>query len=99
MQIVDTTRAPEGVLYYLGLCSASLGENEEAVDYYSRSIEKEEMTSLCYYNRGVSYLQMDDLEAGLTDLITVLQRSDDESAVTAAQTLLKELGVEVVFEE
>ena len=99
LQIVDTTRAPEGVLYYLGLCSASLGENEEAVDYYSRSIEKEEMTSLCYYNRGVSYLQMDDLEAGLTDLITVLQRSDDESAVTAAQTLLKELGVEVVFEE
>ena len=42
---------------------------------------------------------MEDLEMGLTDLITVLQRDDDEGAVTAAQTLLKELGVEMVFEE
>jgi len=99
LQIADAARAPEGVLYYLGLCSASLGENKEAVDYYSQSIEKGEMTSLCYYNRGVSYLQMEDLEMGLTDLITVLQRDDDEGAVTAAQTLLKELGVEMVFEE
>lgn len=99
LKIEDTAKAPEGVLYYLGLCSASQGENKEAADYYTKSIEKEEMTSLCYYNRGVSYLQMEDLEAGLTDLITVLQRSDDESAVTAAQTLLEELGVEVVIEK
>ena len=66
LQIADMAAAPEGVLYYLGLCSASLGENKEAVDYYTKSIEKEEMTSLCYYNRGVSYLQMEDLEAGLS---------------------------------
>lgn len=97
--IKDTAKAPEGIQYYLGLCCASLGENEEAVEHYTASIEKDEMTSLCYYNRGVSYLQLEDLEAGLTDLITVLQRNDDESAVTAAQTLLKELGVEVVFEK
>lgn len=98
LAIEEQGEAPEGVLYYMGLCSASLGENEEAVEYYSQSIEREELTSLCYYNRGVSYLQMEKLEEGLTDLITVLQRNDDADATAAAKQLLSELGIKVVVE-
>lgn len=90
--------ATEGVLYYMGLCSASLGDNEEAVACYSQSIERDELTSLCYYNRGVSYLQMEKLEEGLTDLITVMQRNDDADATAAAEQLLNELGIKVVVE-
>lgn len=90
--------APEGILYYAGLCSASLGENERAVEYYTQSIERNEMASLCYYNRGVSYLQMEKLEEGLTDLITVMQRNDDADATAAAEQLLGELGIKVVVE-
>ena len=56
------------------------------------------MTSLCYYNRGVSYLQMEKLEEGLTDLITVMQRNDDADATAAAEQLLSELGIKVVAE-
>jgi len=98
LMIGDTAKAPEGVLYYLGLCSASLGENEAAIAYYNQSIAMEQMVSLCLYNRGVAYLQMEKLEEGLTDLITVLQRNDDADAATAAAMLLQELGIEVVFD-
>ena len=65
---------------------------------YSQSIERDELTSLCYYNRGVSYLQMEKLEEGLTDLITVMQRNDDADATAAAEQLLSELGIKVVVE-
>lgn len=98
LAIEELGEAPEGVLYYMGLCSASLGDNEEAVAYYSQSIERDELTSLCYYNRGVSYLQMEKLEEGLTDLITVMQRNDDADATAAAGQLLSELGIKVVVE-
>lgn len=99
LEIGDITKAPAGVLYYLGLCSASLGEQKEAIACYTQSIEKQQMVSLCLYNRGVAYLQLEKLEEGLTDLITVLQRNDDADASAAATALLTELGVEVVFEE
>ena len=98
LAIEELGEAPEGVLYYMGLCSASLGDNEEAVACYSQSIERDELTSLCYYNRGVSYLQMEKLEEGLTDLITVMQRNDDADATAAAEQLLSELGIKVVVE-
>ena len=97
-KIADSDQAPEGVLYYLGLCCSTLGENEESIEHFNRSIEKQQMVSLCLYNRGVSYLQQKKLEEGLTDLITVLQRNDDADASTAAAALLKELGVNVVFD-
>lgn len=97
-KIGDLSKSPAGILYYLGLCCASLGENEEAADYYTQSIEKQQMVSLCLYNRGVAYLQLEKLEEGLTDLITVLQRNDDADATAAAAALLQELGVNVVFD-
>jgi len=99
LAIEDLSLAPAGVLYYLGLCSATLGENEAAIANYTKSIEKEQMVSLCLYNRGVAYLQTEKLEEGLTDLITVLQRNDDADASAAAAALLQELGIEVVIEE
>lgn len=98
LMIEDLSKAPAGVCYYLGLCSASLGENEAAIKHYTQSIENQQMVSLCLYNRGVSYLQQEKLEEGLTDLITVLQRNDDADAAAAAAALLQELGVEVVFD-
>jgi len=98
MMIEDLAKAPEGVLYYLGLCSASLGENEEAIKHYTKSIEKQQMVSLCMYNRGVSYLQLEKLEEGLTDLVTVLQRNDDADATAAAAALLQELDVNLVYD-
>jgi len=98
MMIEDLAKAPEGVLYYLGLCSASLGENEEAISHYTNSIEQQQMISLCMYNRGVSYLQLEKLEEGLTDLITVLQRNDDADATAAAAALLQELDVNLVYD-
>lgn len=98
LMIGDFDKAPAGVLYYLGLCCASFGENEEAIKHYTQSIEKQQMVSLCLYNRGVSYLQLKKLEEGLTDLVTVLQRNDDADATAAAAVLLQELGVNVVFD-
>lgn len=98
LRIEDLARAPAGVLYYLGLCSSSLGENETSIEYYTKSIKEEQMVSLCMYNRGVSYLQVGKLEEGLTDLITVLQRNDDADSTAAAVELLRELGVDVVFD-
>lgn len=98
MMIEDLAKAPEGVLYYLGLCCASLGENEEAISHYTNSIEQQQMISLCMYNRGVSYLQLEKLEEGLTDLITVLQRNDDADATAAAAALLQELDVNLVYD-
>jgi len=50
------------------------------------------------YNRGVSYLQLEKLEEGLTDLITVLQRNDDADATAAAAALLQELDVNLVYD-
>ena len=98
MMIEDLAKAPEGVLYYLGLCCASLGENEEAISHYTNSIEQQQMISLCMYNRGVSYLQLEKLEEGLTDLITVLQRNDDADATAAAAALLQELDVDLSYD-
>jgi len=98
LQIKDLSKAPEGIEYYLGLCCASLGENEEAIEHYSKSIEAKQKVSLSLYSRGAAYLQEEKLEAGLTDLITVLQRNDDADATAAAAALLQELGVEVVFD-
>ena len=98
LMIRDLDKAPEGISYYLGLCCASLGENQTAIEHYSNSIEKQQMVSLSMYNRGVAYLQLEKLEEGLTDLITVLQRNDDADATAAAAALLQELGVNVVFD-
>lgn len=98
LQIADLRKAPEGVAYYLGLCCAALGENEEAIKHYSKSIEAKQMVSLSLYNRGVAYLQEEKLEEGLTDLVTVLQRNDDADATAAATAILQELGVSVVFD-
>lgn len=99
LKIGDLSKAPDGVAYYLGLCCASLGENEAAIKHYNNSIEKQQMVSLSMYNRGVAYLQLEKLEEGLTDLITVLQRNDDADATAASAALLQELGVEIVFDE
>lgn len=98
LQIGDLSKAPEGIAYYLGLCSASLNENEEAIEHYTKSIEAQQMVSLSLYNRGIAYLQMEKLEEGLTDLITVLQRNDDADATAAAAAILQELGVNVVID-
>ena len=98
LQIEDQSKAPEGISYYLGLCCATLGENEEAIKHYSKSIEAKQMVSLSLYNRGLAYLQEEELEEGLTDLITVLQRNDDADATSAATAILRELGVNVVFD-
>lgn len=98
LKIQDFSKSPAGVPYYLGLCCSTLGHNEEAVTHYTRSIEDQQMVSLALYNRGVSYLQLQKTEEGLTDLITVLQRNDDPDASSAAAALLQELGVNVVFE-
>lgn len=98
LAIEDLSRAPSGVLYYLGLCCASLGDNETAIAHYTGSIEKQQMVSLSLYNRGIAYLQLEKLEEGLTDLITVLQRNDDAEASAATAAILQALGVEVVFD-
>ena len=99
LQVEDPSKAPDGVLYYIGLCCASLGQHQEAVQYYSDSIEKGQMVSLCLYNRAVSYFQLEKLEEGLTDLVNVLQRNDDADATAAATQLLEDLGVELTFED
>lgn len=98
LAIRDPDKAPEGIFYYLGLCCASLGEYAQAITHYSESIAKNQMISLSTYNRGVSYLQLNMLEEGLTDLVVVLQRNDDADATSSAAALLKDLGVEVVFD-
>ena len=98
LKIEDLDKAPVGVCYYLGLCCSTLGENEAAITHYTQSIEKQQMVSLSQYNRGVSYLQLQKLEEGLTDLVTVLQRNDDADASSAAAALLEQLGVNVVFD-
>ncbi len=98
LRIEDLSKAPEGISYYLGLCCATLGENEKAIEHYSKSIEVQQMVSLSLYNRGIAYLQLEKLEEGLTDLITVLQRNDDADATAAATAILQELGVNVVFD-
>lgn len=95
LQIQDLSKAPEGIPYYLGLCCASLMENEEAVEHYTRSIDRQEMVSLSLYNRGVVYLQLGKPEEGLTDLLTVLQRNDDADAMAATTALLTELGADI----
>lgn len=95
LMIGDFAKAPEGVLYYLGLCCASIGEQEQAIAFFTQSIEKGQMVSLCYYNRAVSNLQAGNAENGLYDLVAVLERNDDEDAVDAAIAMLEELGAEL----
>ena len=88
----------EGLYYYIGLCHAAEDDMEKAIDAFTDSISKSEMVSLCCYNRGVCYLQSGKLEEGLTDLLTVLQLNDDAEAVSAADALLKEMDVEIIYE-
>ena len=93
--IKDLNKAPEGIEYYLGLCCASLMENAEAAEHYTRSIDRQEMVSLSLYNRGVAYLQLGKPEDGLADLLAVLQRNDDADAMAATTALLTELGADI----
>ena len=60
----------DSLCYYAGLCCLLLERYDEAVDYYSRSIQQQSTLQMSHYGRGAAELMRDepDMEQAAEDL-------------------------------
>lgn len=76
-----------------GLCKMSLGEYDEAAEFYTTSIEKGQQVQYCYYTRGICELTGDkpDYEAAYNDLKMAVEYEgedrDEETSELAKEIL------------
>ena len=75
--------------YYYGVCVLALEDYENAETSFTASINKGEDLTECYYNRGVSRIQLGRAEEAQSDLREVVKRDDDAELKAQADQLLK----------
>ena len=86
----------EDVQYDIGVCHMATGEYEEAIEAFSKSIEKEYNKQGCYYSRGVCEFSAEeaDYTAAYYDLKEASEYSGedrDEETAKLAQVILDEV--------
>lgn len=85
-QSLDVRR--ENIWFYIGVCSFSLEDFEEAAQAFSASIEAEEAAAdRSRYNRSICYLQMEEYELAKEDLELAAASSTPDVAADAQNLL------------
>ncbi len=74
--------------YYRGVSALAQEQPEEAIVFFTRSIELEESVTPSLYDRAICALSLGRWWEASEDLREVLQRGDDEDLCTKAQELL-----------
>jgi len=92
---LDTAEAQEGHVtgnsYYRGVSSLALGNYDEAVENFTKSIEENFLEQFCYYNRGVCYVQLEEYEKAYSDMERTLASGNDASLTGAATDIIAQL--------
>jgi regulator of sirC expression with transglutaminase-like and TPR domain len=70
----------------------ALGQPEAALDDFSAAISLDPAQPPLYFNRGLIYADLGDIEAATTDLERFIATSRNEAWVEIAQSRLTELG-------
>lgn len=74
--------------YYMGVCAMAQGENEDAIGYFTESLEKGENTEMSLYDRAVCLLQEGLLEEAAADLTQLKAQTKDAELTAQADELL-----------
>jgi len=80
-----------GIYYYRGVCRLALEDYEGAVEDFAESILLEQMVQSSYFNRGISYMMIEQGELGIYDIITASEMDDDEDIKQHAKLLLDQI--------
>ena len=101
--IYDTKEKYPDVNYDIGVCQMSKGEFDEAIKYFTKSLEQDYNRQGCYYSRGVCEFSNDpaDFESAYYDLLAAAEYNEedrDEDTALLAKAILDD-AYEVVEEE
>ena len=101
-QVKDTKEKYPDVNYDIGVCQMSKGEFDEAIDYFTRSIEQDYNKQGCYYSRGVCEFSNDpvDYQSAYFDLLAAVEYDEedrDEETAALAESILEQ-AYEVIEE-
>lgn len=80
--------------YYLATACLLTADYKSARDAYSTVITDGYLLQECYYNRAICYLQLEEYDAAVSDLLACLDAGSDESIRNSAIEILGQLGVE-----
>jgi tetratricopeptide (TPR) repeat protein len=94
-QVKDTKEKYPDVNYDIGVCQMSKGEFDEAIEYFTRSIEQDYNKQGCYYSRGVCEFSNDpvDYESAYFDLLAAVEYDEedrDEETAALAESILEQ---------
>jgi len=84
--------------FYKGLESSNKGNYEEAISYYTTSINLEPNISSSYFNRGILLLQNNYPEDAILDFNRVIKLNNDNAEAYYSRALAK-LGIDGMREE
>ncbi len=81
-------------LYYMGIVHSVLGENERAVECFSKSLELNAFQSHAYFRRALSKYNLGDFQSSLEDLDTAERMGlETPECKTFRRKLMKEFGI------
>ncbi len=81
--------------YYIATGCLLSADYEGACEAYGAAIDNNYLMQECYYNRAICYLQLENYDAAVSDLLACLDAGDDETILTSASEILTQLGVQL----
>lgn len=75
-----------------GVAFLKLGENEKAISDLTKAIELDPQDADFFRDRAAAFQTMDNFDAAIADLETVIEISDNEEQKTEAQKMIEELS-------
>ena len=78
--------------FYRGVARMGDSEFTLAIEDFSASINADQMSTSCYYNRAICYIQVEDFGAAKSDLSKVAEQSVDTALADSAEELLCQLN-------
>ena len=67
-------------------------QDDEAIAYFTASINKKESMTACLYDRGICYLRNAKYEEARADLEQVVEKNDDKELTKQAKELIDALN-------
>ena len=74
-----------------GICAMAQEQDEKAIGFFTKSIEKEESVTPSRYDRAICYIRLDRFEEGIADLEQVKEQKDDKDLAKQAEELLTQI--------
>ncbi|HIW35467.1 MAG TPA: (p)ppGpp synthetase [Candidatus Treponema faecavium] len=83
-------------LYYIGIVSCIEGNDSQAIEYFTQSLEINEFQSHVYYRRALSYYKLSDYLAAMNDLTRAKQLGlDDDDCRRLNSQLVSKLDMAI----